>query len=658
MSRLLALLALAPLLAGAAEPSASKPPSAFTVEAQRRVEAELPFADRADFERAERGLIRRPERVLIRNPDGSVAWQLGGYDFLLDGKPRDSINPSLQRQALLNLKYGLFEVTEGIYQVRGFDLANITFIRGDSGWIVVDTLTTPATARAAYELVSRELGERPIRTVIYSHAHADHFGGVRGLVEPQQVASGAVQIIAPAGFMEAAIKENVLAGNAMMRRATYQYGTQLPKGPQGQVDMAIGKGLARGPLSLLAPTRLIEGEGEDLVLDGVPFTFQNTPGTESPAEMNIWLPRQKALLMAENVVGTLHNLYTLRGAEVRDALGWSKYINQALHRFGRQAEVMFAVHNWPRWGNAEIVEVLEKQRDLYGYLHDQTLHLANQGVTIGQVHNRLRLPPSLDQEWYDRGYHGSVSHNARAVLNRYLGYYDGNPATLDPLSPEDSAGRYVEFMGGAERLLEQARASYARGEYRWVVEVVNRLVFAEPDNRAARELQADALEQLGYQAENAGWRNSYLSAAYELRHGVPRDQPTMKAGSADALAAMDTGLLFDYLGVRLDAGAAEGKALSINLRLPDIGENYLLELKNSHLNNLRGVQSEDAGQTVSIDRADLNRLLLKEVSAVRLVFEGKLKSSGNPLLLGQLFGMLGDFDFWFDIVTPAAKSEG
>ena len=596
--------------------------------------------------------------MLIRNPDGSVAWQLGGYDFLLDGKPRDSINPSLQRQALLNLKYGLFEVAEGIYQVRGFDLANITFIRGDSGWIVVDTLTTPATARAAYELVSRELGERPIRTVIYSHAHADHFGGVRGLVEPQQVASGAVQIIAPAGFMEAAIKENVLAGNAMMRRATYQYGTQLPKGPQGQVDMAIGKGLARGPLSLLAPTRLIEGEGEDLVLDGVPFTFQNTPGTESPAEMNIWLPRQKALLMAENVVGTLHNLYTLRGAEVRDALGWSKYINQALHRFGRQAEVMFAVHNWPRWGNAEIVEVLEKQRDLYGFLHDQTLHLANQGVTIGQVHNRLRLPPSLDQEWYDRGYHGSVSHNARAVLNRYLGYYDGNPASLDPLSPEDSAGRYVEYMGGAERLLEQARASYARGEYRWVVEVVNRLVFAEPDNRAARELQADALEQLGYQAENAGWRNSYLSAAYELRHGVPRDQPTMKAGSADALAAMDTGLLFDYLGVRLDAGAAEGKALSINLRLPDIGENYLLELKNSHLNNLRGVQSEDAGQTVSIDRADLNRLLLKEVSAVRLVFEGKLKSSGNPLLLGQLFGMLGDFDFWFDIVTPAAKSEG
>ena len=616
MSRLLALLALAPLLAGAAETTAPKPPSAFTVEAQRRVEAELPFADRADFERAERGLIRRPERLLIRNPDGSVAWQLGGYDFLLDGKPRDSINPSLQRQALLNLKYGLFEVAEGIYQVRGFDLANITFIRGDSGWIVVDTLTTPATARAAYELVSRELGERPIRTVIYSHAHADHFGGVRGLVEPQQVASGAVQIIAPAGFMEAAIKENVLAGNAMMRRATYQYGTQLPKGPQGQVDMAIGKGLARGPLSLLAPTRLIEGEGEDLVLD------------------------------------------TLRGAEVRDALGWSKYINQALHRFGRQAEVMFAVHNWPRWGNAEIVEVLEKQRDLYGFLHDQTLHLANQGVTIGQVHNRLRLPPSLDQEWYDRGYHGSVSHNARAVLNRYLGYYDGNPASLDPLSPEDSAGRYVEYMGGAERLLEQARASYARGEYRWVVEVVNRLVFAEPDNRAARELQADALEQLGYQAENAGWRNSYLSAAYELRHGVPRDQPTMKAGSADALAAMDTGLLFDYLGVRLDAGAAEGKALSINLRLPDIGENYLLELKNSHLNNLRGVQSEDAGQTVSIDRADLNRLLLKEVSAVRLVFEGKLKSSGNPLLLGQLFGMLGDFDFWFDIVTPAAKSEG
>lgn len=395
---------------------------------------------------------------------------------------------------------------------------------------------------------------------------------------------------------------------------------------------------------------------QELEIDGVPVTFQNTPGTESPAEMNVWLPQQKALLMAENVTATLHNLYTLRGAETRDALGWSKYINEALHHFGDKAEVLFAVHNWPRWGHDDIVRTLEKQRDMYGYLNDQTLYLANQGVTINQIHERFKVPPELANEWYNRGYHGSVSHNVRAVVNKYLGYYDGNPATLNPLAPEDSAKKYVEFMGGADHVLQLAKQSFDKGEYRWVVEVVNKVVFADPTNQAARALQADALEQLGYQAENAGWRNSYLVAAQELRNGVPRDQPSLRVTSADALAAMDTGLLFDYLGVRLNAGKAEGEDLSINLVLPDRNEQYLLELKNSHLNNIKGVQSENAGQTVTIDRADLNRLLLKEVSPVRLVFEGKLKSSGNPLLLAKLFGMLDDFEFWFDIVTPPQKS--
>lgn len=657
MSRISAAVLLASLcpglLAAAEQP---KPPTEFTVASQEKVRQSLPFTDRADFDRVEKGLIKRPDNLVIKNDDGSVAWQLGAYDFLNAGKDIDSINPSLQRQALLNLKYGLYKVTDGIYQVRGFDLANITFIEGKSGWIVIDTLTTPATSKAAYALVSQELGQKPIRAVIYSHAHVDHFGGVKGLVTQEQVDKGEVQIIAPKGFMEAAIKENVLAGNAMIRRATYQYGTLLPKGEQGQVDMAIGKGVARGPLSIIAPTKLIEGNLQELDIDGVPFTFQNTPGTESPAEMNVWLPQQKALLMAENVTATLHNLYTLRGAETRDALGWSKYINEALHRFGDKAEVMFAVHNWPRWGHEDIVRTLEKQRDLYGYLNDQTLYLANNGVTINQIHERFKVPPELANEWYNRGYHGSVSHNVRAVVNKYLGYYDGNPATLDPLAPEDSAKKYVEFMGGADHLLQLAKQSYDKGEYRWVVEVVNKLVFADPTNTAARNLQADALEQLGYQAENAGWRNSYLAAAQELRDGVPRDQPSLRVTSADALAAMDTGLLFDYLGVRLNAGKAEGEDMSINLVLPDRNEQYLLELKNSHLNNIKGVQSEDAGQTVTIDRADLNRLLLKEVSPVRLVFEGKLKSSGNPLLMARLLGMLDDFEFWFDIVTPPQKS--
>ncbi len=657
MSRLSAAVLLASLCPGlllAAEQP--KPPSSFTQAAQEQVRQSLPFNDRADFERVEKGLIKRPDNLVIKNDDGTVAWQLGGYDFLKAAKDVASVNPSLLRQAQLNLSYGLFKVTDGIYQVRGYDLANTTFIEGKTGWIVIDTLTTPATAKAAYALVSQELGQKPIRAIIYSHAHIDHFGGVKGLVSQEQVDKGEVQIIAPKGFMEAAIKENVLAGNAMLRRATYQYGTMLPQGPQGHVDMAIGKAVAHGPMSLIAPTKTVDGSLVEMDIDGVPVTFQNTPGTESPAEMNVWLPQQKALLMAENVTATLHNLYTLRGAETRDPLGWSKYINEALHRFGDKAEVMFAVHNWPRWGHEDIVRTLEKQRDMYGYLNDQTLHLANNGVTINQIHERLKVPPELANEWFNRGYHGSVSHNVRAVVNKYLGYYDSNPATLNPLAPEESAVKYVEFMGGADHLLQMARASFDKGEYRWVVEVVNKLVFADPANQAARNLQADALEQLGYQAENAGWRNSYLMAAQELRNGVPKDLPSMKSGSPDALAAMDTGLLFDYLGVRLNAEKAEGEDFAINLVLPDKNEQYLLELKNSHLNNIKGVQSETAGQTVTIDRADLNRLMLKQVSPVRLVFEGKLKSSGNPLLLAKLFGMLEDFDFWFDIVTPPQKS--
>ncbi|MDU3294852.1 MAG: alkyl sulfatase dimerization domain-containing protein, partial [Pseudomonas aeruginosa] len=490
--------------------------------------------------------------------------------------------------------------------MRGFDLANITFIRGDSGWIVVDTLTTPATARAAYELVSRELGERPIRTVIYSHAHADHFGGVRGLVEPQQVASGAVQIIAPAGFMEAAIKENVLAGNAMMRRATYQYGTQLPKGPQGQVDMAIGKGLARGPLSLLAPTRLIEGEGEDLVLDGVPFTFQNTPGTESPAEMNIWLPRQKALLMAENVVGTLHNLYTLRGAEVRDALGWSKYINQALHRFGRQAEVMFAVHNWPRWGNAEIVEVLEKQRDLYGFLHDQTLHLANQGYTMNEIGDMIKLPPALANNWASRGYYGSVSHNARAVYNFYLGYYDGNPANLHPYGQVEMGKRYVQALGGSARVINLAKEANKQGDYRWSAELLKQVIAANPGDQVAKNLQADNFEQLGYQAESATWRGFYLTGAKELREGVHKFSHGT-TGSPDTIRGMSVEMLFDFMSVRLDSAKAAGKNISLNFNMSN-GDNLNLTLNDSVLNYRKTLQPE-ANASFYISREDLHAVL-------------------------------------------------
>ncbi len=622
-----------------------------TLEHQNLVRQSLPFNDDLDFELAEKGLIKRPEQLEILDDNGNVVWELGNYEFLTNQTYHSTINPSLERQARLNMSYGLYQVTERIYQVRGYDLSNISFIKGDTGWIIFDPLLTPATSKAAFELVTQELGEFPVKAVVYSHAHADHFGGVKGVVSQEQVDSGAVQIIAPKDFMEHAIKENILAGNAMTRRASYQYGSVLEKSPTGQVDAAIGKGLSSGYIGLIAPTKVIYEDIETLTIDGITMIMQNTPSTESPAEMNTYFPQFKTLWMAENVTGTLHNVYTLRGAEVRDALGWSKFINQVIFGFAKDADVMFASHSWPRWGNKYLIEVLEKQRDMYGFLHDRTLNLANKGVTINEIHNELEVPDALSKHWYNRGYHGSYSHNVRGIINKYLGFFDMNPANLDKLSPTDSAPRYVEAMGGEDKVINLAKQAFDRGEYRWGAELLNNLIFSQPTNRQALLLQADIFEQMGYQAESAGWRNTYLAGAYELRNGVSKNAASTQAGP-DMIQAMSSEMLFNLLGVKLDVSKAKDKSFKINIIIPDRQERFALELKNSHLNNIQAQQFEEPNVTVTVNRKELDQVLMKSVTFKQLISNNQISFSGNANTFFELMQMMEDFPFWFNIATP------
>ncbi|MGH8070874.1 MAG: alkyl/aryl-sulfatase [Candidatus Entotheonellia bacterium] len=606
-----------------------KPPSEYTIELQKGVRATLPFDDTRDAEEAKKGFIAAPEYKQIMAEAGNVAWDMGSYAWLLQDKQFDSINPSLQRQAILNMAYGLYEVLpDKIYQVRGFDLANISFIQGDTGWIVFDPLTAKETAAAALQFINEKLGARPVVAVVYSHSHGDHFGGVRGVVDDQDVTSGKVQIIAPVGFMEHAIAENVYAGNAMNRRFFFQYGLLLPRSPFGHVDQSIGKNTAVGNLGLIPPTRYIEKDFEELTIDGVRMEFQNTPGAEAPAEMNTWFPQFKAFWAAENITGTIHNIYTLRGAMVRDALAWSKHINAALYRYGQDAEVMFASHSWPRWGNARIQEVMRTQRDVYAHLNNEVLHLANQGVTINQIQNVYKLPDSLKQNWAAHSYHGSEEHNSRAVINRYLGYWDANPATLMPLSPEDSAPLYVEMMGGSTKILAKGKELYDAGKYFYAVEILNKLVFAEPKNTAAKDLLADTYEQIGYQKESPSVRNSFLAAAYELRNGVPPGVPPKSSGP-DMVRGMTTELWLNFLAISLDSRKVAGQAFTINLVTPDNGEKFLVELSNSVLTNIKGPQARHPDLTITVNRSDLEIVMGGTATFDQLIQEGKAKFDGN-----------------------------
>lgn len=633
-----------------------KMPSQYTIEAQQQQRQLLPFADRQDFEEAERGFIAAPPFRKIMNDKGDVAWNMDNWDFLLKGKDFDSIHPSLQRQALLNMEYGLFEVVPGIYQVRGFDLANISFIKSETGWIVIDPLTVKETARAALKFINEKLGERPVVAVIISHSHADHFGGIRGVVDDAALAAGKVQIVAPKGFMNEAIAENLYAGNVMTRRKTYTYGDLVPPSPYGNVDASIGKAAASGDVGILPPTISIEQPIEELTIDGVRMVFQNTPGTEAPAEMNTWFPDFKAFWAAENIVNSLHNILTLRGAPVRDALAWSQYINVALYRFGNQADVMFASHSWPRWGKERIAEVMRAQRDMYANLNNQVLHLANTGITINQIHNVYAPPKSLQEQWYARGYHGSYLHNSRAVIQRYLGFWDLNPATLVPLSPEESAPLYVEMMGGASKVMAKGRDLYAEGQYRLATEILNKLVYAEPDNQDAKDLLADTYEQMGYQFESPSLRNSFLAGAKELRDGVIAVKAA-KAGSPDFVRGTSTELFLNYLGIQMDSRKAEGMHFKINLSTPDNGEKFVVEMSNATLTTISGFQAEDADLTITIDRRELEDVMIGTAKLSDKVSAGKAKMEGNPQVLAQLGSTMVTFDNWFEILPGTKKRE-
>jgi alkyl sulfatase BDS1-like metallo-beta-lactamase superfamily hydrolase len=632
--------------------------SSFTIELQNSLRRSLPFEDRRDFEEVERGFIAAPPYQQIMAEAGNVAWDMGSYEFLLRGFDSvfDSVHPSLQRQAILNMAYGLYEVVpDRIYQVRGFDLANMTIIKGNTGWILFDVLTCKETAKAALELVNQHLGERPVVAVVYSHSHVDHFGGVRGVVDEAEVKAGKVQVLAPVGFMEHAIAENVYTGTAMTRRAYFQYGLLLPRSPLGHVDQSIGKNTAAGRVGLIEPTRYIEQDIEELTIDGVRMVFQNTPGTEAPAEMNTYFPDWKAFWAAENICGTIHNIYTLRGALVRDALEWSKKISEALYRFGQEAEVMFASHSWPRWGNDRIQEVMRTQRDAYAHLHNEVLHQANQGVTINEIHNVYKQPESLQQQWAAHSYHGSEEHNSRAVINRYLGYWDANPATLIPLSPSESAPLYVEMMGGAERILAKGEELYDQGKYREAMEILNKLVYAEPQNQTAKDLLADVFEQIGYQKESPSVRNSFLAAAYELRNGFPMGV-TGQPVNPDMVRAMSTQLLLDFFGIRLDSQKAVGMKFIVNLFTPDNGEKFVVEMSNSTLTNVKGFQVENPDLTIIINRSNLELIMAGLTTFPALVKEGKAQLEGNLAIFEQLRSLLVEFTPDFQIM-PGTRPE-
>jgi len=635
-----------------------KAASKFTVELRDRLIKTLPFEDKRDFEESKKGFIAAPPYKQIMAEAGNVAWDMGSYEFLLSDSQYETIHPSLQRQAVLNMAYGLYEVLPGkIYQVRGYDLANISFVRGKTGWIVFDPLTAKETAAAALKFINEQLGARPVVAVVYSHSHADHFGGVRGIVNEADVASGKVKIIAPLGFMDHAVAENVYAGNAMNRRMFYQYGVLLPRSPFGHVDQSIGKNTAAGNLGLIPPTVIISKDFEDMNVDGVNMVFQNTPGTEAPAEMNTYFPDLKAFWAAENITGTVHNIYTLRGALVRDALEWSKQINQALYRFGGNAEVMFASHSWPRWGNARIQEVMRTQRDIYANLNNDVLHQANLGVTINEIQNVYKPPKSLQNQWAAHSYHGSEQHNSRAVINRYLGYWDANPATLIPLSPRDSAPLYVEMMGGSKKILAKANELYDQGKYYLAQEILNKLVYAEPANQKAKDLLADVFEQIGYQQESPSVRNSFLAGAYELRNGIPAGA-SPKSSGPDMVRAMSTDLWLDFLGVRLDSKKADGTNFVINFVTPDNGEQFVLELSNATLTNIKGFQAEKADLTITMNRADLETVMMGKATFDDQIKAGKAKLVGDRRPYDQLKDLLIQFEIGFEILpgTKAAKA--
>ncbi|MFZ4519825.1 MAG: alkyl/aryl-sulfatase [Microthrixaceae bacterium] len=629
-----------------------KPASAATAAANAAVAGRLPLDDPTDRELAGRGLVARSTDRQVTGAGGGVVWDLDAWGFL-DGPAPDTANPSLWRQSQLCAIDGLFEVVPGIWQVRGLDLSNITFVQGGTGWVVVDPLTSAETAAAALALANEHLGERPVRAVLYTHSHIDHFAGVRGIVEEADVRSGAVRIVAPEGFLEAAVSENVIAGPAMLRRATYMYGALLPKGPQGHIGSGLGQGTPLGNVGLIAPTDLITRTGEELVLDGVRIEFQLTPGTEAPAEMNFLFPDHRALCMAENCTAVFHNVYTPRGAQIRDSLAWAIHLDESIHLFAGRADVAFASHHWPRWGRDAWLHHVRSQRDLYRFLHDQTMRMANHGLTGIEIAEEMRLPDGLGDEFFNRDYYGTLNHNVKAVYQKYLGFFDGNPARLHPLPPEAAGARYVEYMGGVDAVLARAREDFARGEFRWVAQVLDHVVFAHPERMDARALAADALEQLGYQAESGPWRSFYLTGAQELRHGPPAIE--IPSGvQPELMAAMTVEMLLQFLGVRILPDRAAGRQLAFTLVVAeDDGSTstHAVGLHHSALHHLVDRPHPDAEATVRTTRG----ALVAAVAAGRLdqlLDDDGTTVEGRAEVLAELSELLDSFVLFFPIVTP------
>lgn len=612
---------------------------------------DLPFADRQDFTDAERGFLGSLPDATITSDAGRTVWSMTDYAFLKDDVAADTVNPSLWRQAQLNCRHGLFEVVPGIYQIRGFDISNMTLIEGKTGVIIIDPLVSTEPARAGLELYFKHRGQRPVVAVLYTHSHTDHWGGVKGVVTADDVASGRVPVIAPEGFVEAIAQENILAGTAMVRRAQYQFGPLLPKGADGQVDAGLGKVLSNGSVTLIAPTDLIRRDLETRTIDGVEIIFLMAPDSEAPAEMHMYYPAFKCLNMAENAVHNFHNLLPFRGAEVRDSRAWARYIDIALDTFGEKSDVLIGQHHWPVWGQSEITTYLSKQRDLYKYVHDQTLRLINLGHTPNEIAELLELPESISREWHTRGYYGTLRHNAKAIYQKYLGWYDGNPAHLDPLPPSEAAAKYVAYMGGAAAVLDKARADFARGEYRWVAEIANQLVFADPSNTEARNLAADAYEQLGYLAEAATWRNSYLFAAHELRNGPPK-LAGRTGVPADALAALPLDVFFDLLAVRLNGPKANGKRMVLNWVFTDTDQSIVLNLENSALTHRAKKPVAHADATITLTRKTLNAIMLQQTTFPQAAASGEITFTGNAARLLELLSLFDTFSPAFAIVEP------
>lgn len=628
----------------------AKAATQYTQQVNQNYAKSLPFSDRQDFDDAQRGFIAPLlDEGILRDANGKPYYRGEDYKFDINAPAPETVNPSLWRQSQINGISGLFKVTERMYQVRSQDISNITFIEGDTGIIVIDPLVTPNAAKASLDLYFKHRPQKPIVAVIYTHSHTDHYGGVKGIVSEADVKAGKVQIIAPAGFMDEAISENVLAGNIMSRRAFYSYGLLLPHNAQGDIGNGLGVTLTTGGPTIIAPTRSITKTGEKLNIDGLDFEFLMAPGSEAPSEMHLYIPALKALCTAENSTHTLHNFYTLRGAKTRDTAKWTDYLNETLDKWGSQAEVLFMPHTWPVWDNQHINDYIGKYRDTIKYIHDQTLHLANQGYTMNEIGNMIHLPETLDKNWASRGYYGSVSHNARAVYNFYLGYYDGNPANLNPYGQVDMGKRYVKALGGSAHAINLAREAYNQGDYRWASELLKQVIAANPGDQVAKNLQADTFEQLGYQAESATWRGFYLTGAKELREGAKKIEHASTA-SPDTIKGMTVEMLLDYMAVRLNSEKAAGKSISLNFNLSD-NDNLNLSLNNSVL-NYRKVLQPKVDASFYMSRSDLHDVLVGQAKMADLVKAKKAKIIGNGAKLEEIIACLDNFDLWVNIVTP------